>query len=45
LVLPIVGESASNQIGVFIGSALVLVVIWFFYGWLKSKGSDTIENK
>ncbi|MFB2707317.1 hypothetical protein [Marinobacter shengliensis] len=42
--MPIVGESTSNQIGVFVGSALILVVVWFFYGWLKvfSKRSQLI---
>ena len=35
LLVPLVGESASNQIGVFIGSALILLVVWFLYGWLK----------
>ncbi|MGD9563332.1 MAG: hypothetical protein AB7W44_13730 [Pyrinomonadaceae bacterium] len=35
LLVPFVGESASNQIGVFIGSALILMVVWYLYGWLK----------
>ncbi|GAB4363002.1 MAG: hypothetical protein Kow0060_19530 [Methylohalobius crimeensis] len=35
LLVPIVGESDSNRIGVFIGSALILMVVWFLYGWLK----------
>ena len=36
LLEPLVGESASNQIGVLIGSALILMVVWFLYGWLKA---------
>ena len=37
LLVPMVGESRSNQIGVFIGSVLVLFVAWSFSGWLHAE--------
>lgn len=34
--LPIAGEMRSNQIGVFVGSAIVLIIVWFFCDWIKA---------
>jgi hypothetical protein len=36
LLVPIVGEPLSNKIGVFVGSVLILVVVWFLYGWIRA---------
>ena len=35
LLAPIVGDLHSNQIGVFLGSVLILIVVWIFYDWIK----------
>lgn len=36
LLVPLVGESLSNQAGVFIGSGLIVVVVWTAYDWLAA---------
>lgn len=35
LLVPLAGEQLSNQIGVFIGSGLILLVVYGLYDWLK----------
>ncbi len=35
LLVPVVGEPISNQIGVFLGSLLIILVVYFLYVWLK----------
>jgi hypothetical protein len=35
LLVPVVGDFRERQIGVFIGSALILVVAYLFIGWLR----------
>lgn len=35
LLVPVAGEPLSNQIGVFVGSGLILLLVWFLYDWLK----------
>lgn len=35
LLVPVVGERLSNQMGVFIGSVLIIVVVYALYGWLN----------
>ena len=34
--LPIAGEIYSNQIGVFIGSLIILIVARIFYDWIRA---------
>lgn len=37
LLLPIVGEFRSNQIGVFTGSAIILLIAYFTIRWIGAK--------
>jgi hypothetical protein len=39
LLVPLVGEFRSNQIGVFTGSAIILVIAFFTIRWLGAKRS------
>jgi hypothetical protein len=36
VLVPVVGDFRARQIGVFIGSALILVVAYLFIGWLRA---------
>jgi hypothetical protein len=39
LLVPLVGEFRSNQIGVFTGSAIILVIAYFTIRWIAAKGA------
>jgi hypothetical protein len=40
--VPVVGDFRARQIGVFIGSALILVVAYLFIGWLKAPSTKSL---
>jgi hypothetical protein len=39
---PVIGDMPSRQVGVFVGSALILLVSWLTARWL---GADTFKNQ
>ena len=40
--VPIVGDFRARQIGVFIGSALILLVAYLFVGWLRAPNTKSL---
>jgi len=42
LLVPIVGEFRSNQIGVFTGSAIILVIAYFTIRWIGAKWTSEL---
>ena len=40
--VPITGDFRARQIGVFIGSALILVVAYLFVGWVKAPNTKSL---
>ena len=36
LLMPIVGDRPSRQLGVFIGSIMILVIAWLFVNWVRA---------
>jgi len=41
-IVPVVGDFRSRQIGVFIGSALILLVAYLFVGWLQAPSTKSL---
>ena len=40
--MPIVGDFRARQIGVFIGSALILLVAYLLVGWLRAQDTRSL---
>lgn len=40
--VPVVGDFLARQVGVFIGSALILVVAYLFVGWLRAPDTKSL---
>jgi hypothetical protein len=42
--VPVVGDFRARQIGVFIGSALILLVAYLFVGWLRAPDTKSLMH-
>ncbi|PYT13186.1 MAG: hypothetical protein DMG59_21220 [Acidobacteria bacterium] len=42
--VPVVGDFRARQIGVFIGSALILLVAYLFIGWLRAPDKRSLTR-
>lgn len=41
-IAPMIGDMLSRQVGVFVGSAIILLISWLFARWL---GAKTLKNQ